>query len=193
MGSDLDGAVREPWARCRGKVRELYTRFFGLTGQSYPAAVAVVVVSKADSLVGCDVSLDRLAHLLRKHLYQEFLCCFVASVDSFLAVVCRHLPTVASSLLEAQSFRLQASVFAMGPLVPLPTLRHFDGERIGVPGRQRMRMGQPVLLQLVHNSLSLRINRQERKKETRAAPSAPWVVHRKAGSSSGLTFSRLRW
>ena len=135
MGSDLDGAVREPWARCRGKVRELYTRFFGLTGQSYPAAVAVVVVPKVDSLVGRDVSLDRLDHLLRKHLYEKFLCYFVASVESFLAVISRHVPTVAGSLLEAQSDHLQASIFAVGALVPLPALWHFSG--VGIRVRRR--------------------------------------------------------
>src|SRR5438105_15854946 len=55
-----------------------------------------------------------------------FFCCFVASVDSFLQDICRHVPTVAGSLLEAQSVRLQAPVLPVGTLVP-PTLWHFSG------------------------------------------------------------------
>ena len=56
---------------------------------------------------------------------------FVASVDPFRVVACRHVPTVAGSVLEAQSDHLQASVFSVGTLVPLPTLWHFNEARIG--------------------------------------------------------------
>ena len=58
---------------------------------------------------------------------------FVASVDPFRVVVCRHVPTVAGSVLEAQSDHLQASVFPVGTLVPLPALWHFNGAGIGSP------------------------------------------------------------
>ena len=61
-----------------------------------------VVVPQADSLVGGGVSLDRLDHLLHQHYYQRFFCCFVGPVDPFLGVICRRVPTVAGSLLEAQ-------------------------------------------------------------------------------------------
>ena len=39
----------------------------------------------------------------------------------------------AGSLPEPQSVRLQASVFSVGRLVPLPTLWHFNGTRILAP------------------------------------------------------------
>jgi hypothetical protein len=48
-------------------------------------------------------------------------------LTSFRVVACRHVPTVAGSLLGAQSVRLQASVFPVGTLLPLPALRHFNG------------------------------------------------------------------
>ena len=38
--------------------------------------------------------LDQLDRLLHKHSYYKFFCCFVASVDSFLGVICHHVPTV---------------------------------------------------------------------------------------------------
>jgi hypothetical protein len=57
----------------------------------------------------------------------------VATADPFRVVVCRHVPTVAGSLLEAQSDNLQASVFSVGTLVPLPALWHFNGAGIGFP------------------------------------------------------------
>jgi hypothetical protein len=50
----------------------------------------------------------------------------VASVDPFRAVVCRHVPALAGSVLEAQSDHPQASVFPVGTLVSLPTLWHFN-------------------------------------------------------------------
>ena len=53
------------------------------------------------------------------------------SVDSFRVVVCRHVPTVAGSVLEAQSNRPQASLFSVGTLVPLPALWHFNRAGIG--------------------------------------------------------------
>jgi hypothetical protein len=90
-----------------------------------------VVLPKADSLVGAGVSVDRLDRLLHKHHYQKICCCFVASVDPFRVVVCRHVPTVAGSVLEAQSDHPQASLFSVGPVVPVPTLWHFNGVRIG--------------------------------------------------------------
>ena len=93
-----------------------------------------VIVPKADSLVGGGVSLDRLDRLLHQHCYQRFL---VGSVDSFLGVICRHVPTVCGSLLEAQSVRLQASLFPVGTLVPLPTLWHSNGARILAPRNQQ--------------------------------------------------------
>jgi len=43
--------------------------------------------------------------------------------------------TDAGSVLEAQSVRLQASVFPVGTLVPLPALWHFNGAGIGLPQR----------------------------------------------------------
>ena len=46
-----------------------------------------VVVPEANSLVGARVSLDRLDHLLHKQHCEKFFCCFVSSVDSFLAVI----------------------------------------------------------------------------------------------------------
>ncbi len=58
-----------------------------------------VVVSQADSLVGGGVSLDRLDHLLNRHHYQKFFWRFITSVDSFLGVISRHVPTVAGSFL----------------------------------------------------------------------------------------------
>jgi hypothetical protein len=73
------------------------------------------------------------------HLH-KFFCRFVASVDSFLAVICRHIPTVARSLLEAQSVGLQASEVPVGAFVLLPTLWRFNGAGIA-EGRQRMRLG----------------------------------------------------
>jgi hypothetical protein len=73
--------------------------------------VVIVVVQKAYSLLGAGVSLDRLDRLLHKRHYQKFRCCFVASVDSFLGVICRHVPTVVGSALETQSVHPQASVF----------------------------------------------------------------------------------
>jgi hypothetical protein len=94
-----------------------------------------VVVSKADSPVGAVFIADRLDHLLHKHHYWKFFCCFVASVDLFLAVIRRHVPTVAGSPLEAQSVRLQASAFPVGTLVPVPTLWHFSGAGIGFAQR----------------------------------------------------------
>ena len=94
-----------------------------------------VVVPKTDSLVGGTVSLDRLDRLLHRQHYQKFFCCFVASVDPFRVVVCRHVPSVAGSVLEAQSDYLQASVLPVGTLVPLPTLWHSDGAGIGFPQR----------------------------------------------------------
>jgi len=90
-----------------------------------------VAVPKADSLVGGGVLLDRLDRHLYKQLYETFFCCFVASVDRFRVVVCRHVPAVAGSLLEAQSDHLQAPVFSVGTLVPLPTLWRFNGAGIG--------------------------------------------------------------
>src|SRR6266550_2747398 len=86
-----------------------------------------VVVSQADSLVGGGVSLDRLDRLLHKHHYEKFCCCFVASVDPFRVVVCRHVPTDAGSALETQSVCLQASLFPVATFVHLPTLWHFNG------------------------------------------------------------------
>src|SRR6266567_708352 len=86
-----------------------------------------VVVSQADSLVGGGVSVDRLDRLLHKHCYQRFL---VGSVDSFLGVICRHVPTVCGSLLEAQSVHAQAPILPVGTLVPLPPLWHFNGAGI---------------------------------------------------------------
>jgi len=56
-------------------------------------AAQEVVVPKADSLVGGGVSLDRLDRLLHKRHHQKFPCCFVAFVDPFRVVVCRHVPT----------------------------------------------------------------------------------------------------
>jgi len=55
---------------------------------------------------------------------------FAASVDSFFAVICRHVITLAGSLLDSQSIRLQASVFTVGTLVRLSTLRRFNGAGI---------------------------------------------------------------
>src|SRR6266550_2970450 len=86
-----------------------------------------VVVSQADSLVGGGVSLDRLDRLRHKHHYEKFCCCFVASVDPFRVVVCRHVPTDAGSALETQSVCLQASLFPVATFVHLPTLWHFNG------------------------------------------------------------------
>src|SRR6266705_3406898 len=86
-----------------------------------------VVVLQADSLVGGGVSLDRLDRLLHKHHYEKFCCCFVASVDPFRVVVCRHVPTDAGSALETQSVCLQASLFPVATFVHLPTLWHFNG------------------------------------------------------------------
>jgi pimeloyl-ACP methyl ester carboxylesterase len=48
----------------------------------------------------------------------KFCCYFVASVDPFRVVVCRHVPTVAGSVLEKQTVRLQAPAFSMGTLIP---------------------------------------------------------------------------
>ena len=46
--------------------------------------------------------------------------------------MCRRVLTVAGSVLETQSVHLQASVFRLGTLVPLPALWHFNGAGIGV-------------------------------------------------------------
>jgi len=63
------------------------------------------------------------------------------------------VPTVAGCVLETQSHHLQASVFTVGTLVPLPTMWHFNGAEILAlrnqqPGRQleraqRMRLPRP--------------------------------------------------
>src|SRR5215472_9584597 len=90
---------------------------------------------EADSLMGAGVSLDRLDRLLHKRCYQKFCCCFVAAVDPFRVVVCRHVPAVAGSLLETESVHPQASIFPLGTLVPLPTVWHFNGAGIGFPQR----------------------------------------------------------
>src|SRR2546429_6686878 len=55
---------------------------------------------------------------------------FVGSVDSFLGVIWRHVPTVCGSLLEAQSVHAQAPILPVGTLVPLPPLWHFNGAGI---------------------------------------------------------------
>ena len=52
------------------------------------------------------------------------------SVDCFLVVIGRHVLIAAGSRLEAQSDHLQAPVFSVGTLVPLPTLWHFNGAGI---------------------------------------------------------------
>ena len=103
-----------------------------------------VVVSQADSLVGGGVSLDRLDRLLHQHCYQRFL---VGSVDSFLGVICRHVPTVCGSLLEAQSVHAQAPILPVGTLVPLPPLWHFNGA--GILALRNQQPGQASLLPLV--------------------------------------------
>ena len=62
---------------------------------------------------------------------------FSRSTPKFVrrSVIRRHVPTVAGSVLEAQSDHLQASVFPVGTLVPVPTLWHFNGAGIGFPQR----------------------------------------------------------
>ena len=60
---------------------------------------------------------------------------FVACVDPFRVVFCRRAATFVGSLLETQSDRLQASVFSVGTLVPLPALWHCNGAGIGFPQR----------------------------------------------------------
>ena len=55
--------------------------------------------------------------------------------SKYVVVICRHVATVAGSVLETQSHHLQASVFSMGTLVPLPALWRFNGAGIGFPQR----------------------------------------------------------
>ena len=116
-------------------------------------------------------SLDRLDHLLHKHLYWKFFGCFVASLDSFLAVICRHVRTVAGSLLEAQSVYLQASVSAVGTLVPLPTLRHFNGA--GILALQNQELGQAFFtnhsLPLTYTGASITLSKPLPEEESGAA------------------------
>src|SRR5215469_8681934 len=76
-----------------------HTWFSSVRSVQTAKASSEVVVPKADSLVGTDVSLDRLDRLLHNHQYQEFCCCFVASVDPFRVVVWRQVPAVAGSVL----------------------------------------------------------------------------------------------
>jgi len=82
----------------------------------------------------------------------------VASVASFLATICLHVATVAGSLLEAQSVRLQASVRPVGTLVPLPTLWLLNGTRILAPQliAKKTAILQPAYMDLnIKNKLSV--------------------------------------
>src|SRR2546429_9942204 len=72
---------------------------------------------------------------------------FVGSVDSFLGVIWRHVPTVCGSLLEAQSVHAQAPILPVGTLVPLPPLWHFNGA--GILALRNQQPGQASLLPLV--------------------------------------------
>ena len=91
-----------PWPRfvgCKGD----HARVSSVRSVQAAKASSEVVVPKADSLAGAGVSLDRLDRLLHKHRYQKFFWCFVASVDSFRVVVCRHVSTGAGSVLDTIS------------------------------------------------------------------------------------------
>src|ERR1700746_34414 len=80
-------------------------------------------------------------------LYETFFYCFVGSVDSFLQDICRHLPTAAGSLLEAQSVHPQAPILPVGTLVSLPKLWHFNGARILALRNQQFWEGLHVIVE----------------------------------------------
>jgi hypothetical protein len=105
-----------------------------------------VAVPKADSLVGGDVFLDRLDPLLYKQLMKHSSTVLSAPLIRFFRI-CRHLPTAAGSLLEAQSVHPQAPILPVGPLVSLPKLWHFNGARILALRNQQFWEGLHVIVE----------------------------------------------